>query len=480
MHHQVIIAFAAYFTILLAIGIVSHKKHTSEADFVIGGRGLNFWVTALSAHASDMSSWLFMGFPMAIFVGGLSQSWIAVGLLGGMFLSWQFLAPALRTETERLRCYTLSSYFERRFDDHTGTIRFVSAVMTFIFMLHYLAAGLTGMGFIFESLFDINYYIGITVATIIIAAYTFYGGYVTVAWTDLFQGIFLLAVLLIVPFFAMGRIDGWHSIVDTAAEQGKSLSLTKDGTFSSVLNSLFLAFGWGLGYFGQPHIMTKFMGIKNPKDLKKSKYLGMTWQLLALGAATLIGLIGIPFFNGGLDNSELVFVQMVHELFNPLVGGFILCAVLAATISTMDSQIIVSAGVLTEDIYRLLFRSKHSSAQMLKKSRWSVILTAAIAYGIACDQSKTVMSSVTYSWTGLGCALGPLVLMSLYYRPTNKYGAVAGILTGGIIAGFWATIGPWLGLDWVPAMIPGFSLAGVMIYIVSKVTASRFATLLFT
>ena len=477
MNLQILIAFGCYFAILLLIGVISHKKHTTEADFVIGGRGLNFWVTALSAHASDMSSWLFMSFPMAVFVGGLSQSWIAFGLLLGMFFSWQFVAPKLRVETEKHQCYTLSSFFERRFNDTTGVIRFLSAVMTLIFMLHYLAAGLTGMGFIFESLFQIDYYIGITVATVIIAAYTFYGGYVTVAWTDLFQGIFLLIVLLVVPYVAFGRIDGWNSIAEAAQAQGKPLTFLPDTSVSSIVSVFFLVFGWGLGYFGQPHIMTKFMGIKDPKELRKSKYLGMTWQLMALTAACVVGLIGIPFFDGGLANTELVFVEMVHELFNPLVVGFILCAVLAATISTMDSQIIVCAGVVTEDIYRLIFRNKHSGKEMLQKSRWSVVLTAAIAYFIACDQNRSVMSSVTYSWTGLGCAFGPLVLISLYYKPANKYGAVAGILTGGLIAGFWSYIAPCLGWETVPAMIPGFFLAAAMIFIVSKLTGGADAEL---
>ena len=203
---SVLAAFGIYLAILLTIGLLAHKKNTTEADFVLGGRALNFWVTAFSAHASDMSSWLFMAFPMAIFVSGLSACWIALGLLVGMFLSWQFVAPKLRRETERFDVYTLSSYFAKRFNDSSGAIRFVSAVMTMIFMLHYLSAGLTGMGFIFDSMFGIDYRVGITVATIVICCYTIYGGFVTVAWADLFQGSFLLTVLLVVPYIAIGHV----------------------------------------------------------------------------------------------------------------------------------------------------------------------------------------------------------------------------------------------------------------------------------
>lgn len=471
MHTQVFFAFGVYFAILLLIGLMAHKKHTTEADFILGNRSLNFWVTAISAHASDMSNWLFMSFPMAIYMGGLPKAWLAVGLILGMFLSWQFVAPKLRVATEQLNSFTLSSFFERRFHDYSGLIRFVSAVMTLLFMIHYLAAGLTGMGFIFESMFYIDYYIGISIATTVIALYTFVGGYITVAWTDLFQGLFLLVAIIIVPLVAFLNIDGMSAIESAAATRKLSLSFFPDFTLMTFVDILLLMLGWGLGYFGQLHIMTKFMGIKDPTQLNKSKYLGMSWQLIALSSATMVGFIGIGYFNTSLDNPELIFVEMVRQLFNPFIGGLILCGILAAAISTMDSQILVSTGVLTEDIYKQVFkRSRASSNELLLVSRFSVLLTALVAYTIALDKSQTVMDMVYYSWTGLGCSFGPVVLTSLYYKNANRYGAVAGIVTGGLIAATWDRLNPLL-IDYpIPGMIPGFFLALFMIIVVSAIT----------
>jgi len=474
MSTDIVIAFAVYFSILLLIGYLSHKKQKTAADFIMGNRSLNYWVIALSAHASDMSSWLFMGFPAAIYVRGLSQAWIAIGLLMGMFLTWQFVAKKLRTLTEQYDSCTLSTFFERRFNDTSGTIRTVTALMSVIFLSCYLAAGLIGMGILFESVFGIDYYVGMTLATIVVITYTFSGGFITVAWTDLFQALFLLAMIIIVPSVAYMKLaNGAQSIESSALAKQINLHIMPTVSKDSILTILFLVFGWGLGYFGQPHIITKFMGIRKAEELTKSKYVGMTWMVITLTAATFVGLVGIAYFHDQLAKPELVFVEMVKSLFHPLIGGFILCGIIAASISTMDSQILVCSSVLSEDFYKHIVRKNASPLELLRVTRGAVIVVALLALFIAFRKSATVMDSVSYAWSGLGASFGPLVLMSLYSKKANKYGAVAGIITGGLAAGTWEHINPYITDYTIMTMIPGFILSSLAIYSVSALTSCK-------
>ena len=269
-----------------------------------------------------MSSWLFMAFPAALFISGLPSLWIGFGLILGMFMNWQFVAEKLRIETEKdSNSFTLSSFFERRFNDQSGIIRSLTALMTLFFMTTYLSSGLIAMGILFDSLFGINYYVGLTIASVVVVIYTFTGGFITVAWTDFFQGIFLLFAILIVPFLAFDKIGGWPAIQERASHADISMHLIRDFSFDTFLTIFFRLPAGDLGYFGQPHIVTKFMGIKNSSEIYKSKYLGMSWQILTLGAAAFTGLIGIAFFQDGLADPQLVFVNMVKEIFSPLGGG---------------------------------------------------------------------------------------------------------------------------------------------------------------
>lgn len=471
MNTYLLLPFAAYFCILLSIGVISHKKQSSSADFIVGNRSLNFWVTALSAHASDMSSWLFMAFPAAVFMGGFSQTWIAFGLLLGMFLNWQLVAKKLRTSTENYDSYTLSTFFEKRFKDTSGTIRLLTSIMALTFLTCYVSAGLIAMGGILESVFGIDFYVGITIACAVILIYTFTGGFITVAWTDLFQALFLISMILIVPIVAYFKLEnGYTTILDSAHAKGITLNLIPDLSVKSILGICFLIFSWGLGYFGQPHIVTKFMGIKKAEDMNKSKYVGMTWQLIALLAAAAIGLVGIPYFAEGLANPELVFIEMVKSMFHPLLAGFVLCGVLAASMSTMDSQILVCGSVISEDLYKNIFKRSTSPKELLVVTRLGVVLVSGISLYLALNKNSTILEAVLYAWSGLGSAFGPLVLMSLYSKNANKYGAIAGVLTGGLVAGFWGTINPYLTDMVIPSMIPGFMISLFSIYFVSQLT----------
>lgn len=476
MHFYFVISFFVYFFILLCIGLYFHKKQTSSTDFILGNRSLNFWLTALSAHASDMSAWLFMAFPAAVFTGGMPKTWIAWGLIIGMYFNWQFIASRLRTETEKYNANTLSTFFERRFEDHSGIIRLLTAVIALFFLASYVAAGLIAMGLLFESVFGINYYVGLSVAMLVVVIYTLIGGFVTVAWTDLFQALFLMVVLIFVPIYAYFQLShGWQSIIEAASSQNITLSLTKDMSSLSILESIFLA-TWGLGYFGQPHIVTKFMGIKNVNEMYKSKYVGMTWLIVTLLGATAVGLIGIPFFNNQLNDPQLVFVNMASQLFHPLLAGFILCAILAANMSTMDTQILVCASIVSEDFYRGIFKRSASPKELLFVSRLGLVFTAVIALIIAYNKSATVLDAVRYAWAGLGCSFGPLMLMSLYSKSVNKYGAIAGILTGGLIAATWQTYGKQLLSFDIPTEVPAFAVSLLSIYFVSKWTNSKITT----
>ncbi len=467
------LAFILYFCVLFAVGFAVRKKKPSASDMLMGSRGLNFWVTALSAQASDMSSWLFMAFPMAVMVGGIPQIWLAVGLLFGMFATWHFIAPKLRVETERYNAYTLSTYFSKRFHDPKGVIRVLSSVMMLLFLTYYLAAGLISIGLLCESLFELNYYVGILIAATVILGYTFIGGFVSVAWVDLFQAIFLLLAIIIVPCMAFFQIDGWAAIF-AAAENSKIPMTFFPENYKDILYPLF---GWGLGYFGMPHIITKFMAIKDPKELTKSKYLGITWEACALIAATFVGIIGIAYFKNGIANPEFVFVNMVSNLFHPFTSGLVLCGVMAATISTMDSQILVAASSVTEDIYKQLINKNATSKKEVVAFRFAVVIFTLLALWIASYRNQTIMETVYYAWAGLGCTFAPLIISALYSKYVTRQGALAGVIAGGLLAAIWPMLNRYLAeagiLEATPTMIIGFPFGLAMIFSVSYLTKKR-------
>jgi sodium/proline symporter len=469
---NVFIAFIFYFSILLVIGILSYTKKKTEGDFILGGRSSNFWVTAISAHASDMSSWLFMGLPAVVYVNGVGSCWAAIGLVIFMFLNWHYIAPKLRRETEKYDSLTLPSFFEHRLHDDRGYLRCVSAILSLFFFSFYISSGMIGMGFLFEIVFNIDYHLGIFIAILIITTYTFIGGYTAIVWTDFFQGIFLLAVIIFVPVYALYSLGDMSTVVAAAREKNISLHLLPDYSPKTLLQALFAAIGWGLGYFGQPHILNKFMGIKNPDEIHKSKYVGMTWHVLSLTFSSLIGVVGIAYFRQGIANDELLFVEMVRDLLPPLAAGFILCAILAATISTIDSQILVLSSVIEEDIYSRFFNRNASTKERLFISRLSVVIICAIAYLIAFNKSNTVYGLVLYAWSGLGATFGPILILTLYYKRLTMWGALAGMLSGGIIAGFWPHDTVIMDVA-VPPIIPGFTVGMITAWIGSVLSKKK-------
>ncbi len=461
-------AIIIYFLILLTIGYYSYRKNMSVDDFIIGNRSMNYWLTALSAHASDMSSWLFLAYPAAVFSQGLLGAWTGIGLIVCMFLNWQWIAPKIRVATEQYNSLTFSSFFESRFGDTSGLIRVFSALILVVFYTIYISAALMGMGDLLTSLFNLNYAIAILIGIVIVVPYVFIGGYKTLAWIDLFQGFFLLGVIIVVPLYLLNGVGGFEGISKSFGMHHLAKSFFPDFSGHTLTTILSMALGWGLGYFGQPHIVTKFMGIKNVSEINKSKWLGMSWMTLSLAAATLVGAIGVPFFNGFLSNPEEVFIKMVRVSFNPFIVGFILCAVMAATINAMSSQVLVLTSSLTEDFYKRVFRPHAGSKELLLISRLGVVIVGTIAFFIAFKKTSTIYALVNYAWSGIGSSFGPLVILSLYSNRVNKYGAWAGILGGGITAGIW----PLFNSSIFP-MIPGFLASLLLNIFVSHLTKEK-------
>ncbi len=470
-----VIIFLVYFSAVLSVVLFSYKKQKTDTAFILGDRKLNFWLTALSAHASDMSSWLFLAYPAQIFLVGLVNAWAGIGLTLFMFLNWQFIAPRIRVATEQYNSLTLNAYFESRFIDSSKLIRLVCGLMTLLFFTFYISSGLVGMGLLVESLFNIDYEIGIAFGLLIVVLYVFLGGYTTIAWIDLFQGFFLLAVILFIPIYLISMMGGFESVIINVKANHSYFSLFPDYSPSTLFHIANLTFGWGLGYFGQPHIITKFMGIKNVTDIYKSKYLGISWQTLALTGATLIGLIGIAQFPNGIANPELVFLEIVKQNLSPFFSGIVLCAILAAVTNVMAAQILVVASSLSEDFYKRLIKKTATPKELLWVSRGSVIFISLIAFFVAFYKISTIYGLVLYSWVGLGASFGPLLLISLYSKKINKHGAIAGILTGGTIAALTPYFSYIFDFDF-PGMIVGFIMSSMAIYFFSFITRNKLKT----
>ncbi len=461
---MILSAFVVYFCILASIGLLFYLKKENESEFVIGGRSINYFVTAIATQASDMSSWLFLGVPAMVYLHGLPEAWLGIGLVTGMFLNWHYIAPRLRTATANYHNMTISGYFESRLGDTSGVIRMISALFALYFFTCYIASSIVGLGRLFEAAFGIDYSLGIVAGLVCAMTYTLLGGFIAVAWCDLFQGLFLLAAIVIVPLYTIYTLGGWGTVA--SALVAHNIPLTLFPSVSGTLSSIMLAASWGLGYFGQPHILTNFMAIDDVRNIRYAKYVGITWQIIVLTAAIGSGLVGIAYFNQSLiqaSSTELLFILLTKQLFFPLLAGFILCGILAATLSTMDRHILISGSVLAEDVYKRFFNKQADSRLIMNISRLGSLVISAIALFIARNNSASIYELVNYAWSGLGSSFGPLVIMCLYSTTVTRNGAVAGLLAGGITAGIW----PSLQTPLLP-LVPGFLVGLVTIYAVSR------------
>jgi sodium/proline symporter len=447
--------FVIYLIAMLAIGVVFYRLTSSLSDYILGGRRLGGAVAALSAGASDMSGWLLLGLPGALYAGGMKNAWIAIGLTIGAYLNWQFVARRLRRYTEVANdSITVPDYLENRFEDDSHLLRVISAVVILVFFTIYTSSGLVAGATLFESSFDLDYTTALVIGLLVIVSYTFLGGFMAVSWTDFVQGLLMMVALIVVPVIVIRHLGGWGEVVRLAAEaEGASVDIFSGMTLIGIASLM----AWGLGYFGQPHILARFMAVKSAEEVPKARLVGMSWMVVALYGAIFTGFAGIGYFaDAPLGNPETVFIELTQALFNPWVSGILLAAILSAVMSTVDSQLLVCSSALTEDFYRSLFRRDAGQSELVWIGRGSVIGVAAIAFLLAMDPESTVLDLVAYAWAGFGAAFGPIIILSLFWRRMTRNGALAGIVAGAATVIVWKNLSG--GLFEVYEILPGFAL----------------------
>jgi len=464
MTDPTVVSFVLYLVGMVAIGTVAWRMTRTLSDFVLGGRRLGSLVTALSAGASGMSGWLLLGLPGAFYLSGLNQTWIAIGLSIGAYINWTVVAPRLRRFSERAdNALTLSAYFEARFDDRSRLLRIACASVILVFFTVYTASGLVSGAILFSHTFGATYQQGLWLCAAMIVSYTFLGGFLAVSWTDVVQGLLMLIALVMVPVAAVQELGGWSATTGRigALEPGHLSAfsgLTSLGTISLL--------AWGLGYFGQPHILARFMAMKSAAEVPAARAIGMWWMIVSLYGAMFSGLVAVAYFQAApLDNPETAFIALTRVLFDPWVAGVFLAAVLAAVMSTADSQLIVSTSALTEDLYRPFLRPAASERELVWVGRAGVVAIAVLALLIAADPQSRVLDIVAYAWAGFGAGFGPAVLLSLTWRRMTRNGALAGMAGGAVTVVVWANLEG--GLFDVYEILPGFLVASLAIVAVS-------------
>src|SRR3989344_3307319 len=464
-----LITFVIYIAAMVLIGFMAYRSTNNLSDYILGGRSLGSVVTALSAGASDMSGWLLMGLRGAIYMSGLSGSWIAIGLIIGAYLNWLFVAGRLRVQTEHNGdALTLPDYFSSRFEDKSGLLRIISAVVILVFFTIYCASGVVAGARLFESTFGMSYETALWAGAAATIAYTFIGGFLAVSWTDTVQATLMIFALILTPIIvllATGGVDTTFLAIE--AKDPTSFDMLKNTTFIGVISLM----GSGLGYFGQPHILARFMAADSVKSIAKARRISMTWMILCLGGTVAVGFFGIAYFSAHpelagpvTENPERVFIELAKILFNPWVAGVLLSAILAAVMSTLSCQLLVCSSALTEDFYKSFLRKSASQVELVWVGRAMVLLVALIAIAMAANPENRVLGLVSYAWAGFGAAFGPVVLISVIWKDMTRNGALAGILVGAITVIVWKHF-ELLGLC---EIIPGFIFASLAIYIVSK------------
>lgn len=467
------LTFISYLILMLGIGVVAYRRTQDLSDYVLGGRNLGPIPSALSAGASDMSGWLLMGLPGYALVAGYGSFWLAGGLLLGTWLNWLLVAQRLRVYSHQASdALTLPAFFEKRFEDNSHSLRIISALFVLVFFLFYTSSGLVAGGKLFETVFGLDYTIAVLVGAVAIVSYTMFGGFLAVSWTDVVQGLLMVGALILVPLIAIGEvggISGTLSAIEAKNPELLNMFTDADGKTITLIGTLSLL-GWGLGYFGQPHILARFKAIKSKDDVPAARRIAVAWTAIAMIGSCLIGLIAIGYFPEALGDNETVFMVMVDALFHPAIAGILLAAILAAVMSTADSQLLVSSSALAEDFYKTLFNKEATQEQLVTVGRIAVVIIAVIATILALDKDSGVLELVSYAWAGFGAAFGPALIMCLYWKYMTKAGALSGIITGGVTVVVWKQLsGGWFDLY---EIIPGIIFSFIAIIIASKITAA--------
>ncbi|MDO4231372.1 MAG: sodium/proline symporter PutP [Lautropia sp.] len=474
------ITFAVYLIGMMLIGWLGYRATSNLSDYILGGRSLGSFVTALSAGASDMSGWLLMGLPGAVYLGGLSESWIAIGLCIGAWLNWYLVAGRLRVYTEKVgNALTMPDYFTNRFEDNSNLLRIFTAIVILVFFTLYCASGVVGGARLFESMFGMPYDVALWVGAICTIAYVFIGGFLAVSWTDTIQAALMITALIVAPAVLIYADGGVSASLDTIAQMRPGgIDLIGNLDLIAILS---LA-AWGLGYFGQPHILVRFMAAESIKTIPRARVIGMTWMTLCLLGAIAVGFFGIAYFgprpevNAGVTaNAETVFIETARQLFNPWIAGALLAAILAAVMSTLSCQLLVCSSALTQDIYKTFLRKEASDKELVWFGRVMVLVVSVVAIWLASDPNSQILGLVSYAWAGFGAAFGPVVILSLLWPRMNRNGALAGMVVGAITVIAWKNT-DWAGMDLptlakVYEIIPGFILSGLAAIIVSLMSA---------
>ncbi|WP_293267423.1 sodium/proline symporter PutP [Neptunomonas sp.] len=469
--------FTIYLGLMLAIGVYAYRRTANSSDYFLGGRSLGPWPAALSAGASDMSGWLLLGLPGYAFSSGLESIWLGAGLLIGTWLNWLLVAKRLRTYSiEADDSLTLPEFFAKRFEDRSNLLQVISAFFILLFFLFYTSSGLVAGGKLFETVFGLDYTLAVIIGTVCVVSYTLFGGFLAVSWTDLVQGLLMAAALIIVPIIAIQSEGGFANLF-TALEikNPELLTIWNDskGEPLTAIAIISLA-AWGLGYFGQPHILARFAAVRSNAEITTARRIAVVWSGLSMVGAILVGLAGIIYVDnqlgGNLGDGEKIFMLLVNAIFHPVVAGILLAAILAAIMSTADSQLLVSSSALAEDFYKQVFRKDASQKQVVMVGRIAVIGLSLVALMLAMSPDSSVLGLVSYAWAGFGAAFGPTLILSLYWKRMNRFGALAGVIVGGLTVVIWKQISG--GIFDVYEIVPGIIFAAVSIVIVSLVTAA--------
>lgn len=463
--------FIAYLILMTGVGFAAWYYTKNVNDYMLGGRSLGGVVTALSVGASDMSGWLLMGLPGAVYLSGICESWIAIGLTVGTYLNWKFVAARLRIYTEVANnAITLPDFFTNRFNDTSKMLRVCASIVILIFFTIYCASGMVAGARLFENTFELDYTTAIWFGAAATILYVYLGGFLAVSWTDAIQASMMCVALVVAPLFIIFDLGGLSATIATVeAIDPNKLNMMTNQTFIGVVSLL----AWGLGYFGQPHILVRFMATKSIKVIPNACRISIAWMIFCLGGAVAVGFFGSAYFaqhsdQAGLvvQNHERIFIVLSQILFNPWIGGILMSAILAAVMSTLSCQLLVCSSTLTVDLYKAFMRKNASTKELLWVGRLMIVAISLIAIWIAMDPNSLVLSLVSYAWGGFGAAFGPVILLSLWWKRTNRQGALAGMIVGAATVLIWHE-GGWWGLY---EIIPGFIFATIAIIVVSLMT----------
>ncbi|MCM3388702.1 sodium/proline symporter PutP [Ureibacillus chungkukjangi] len=465
-----LLAIVIYLLAMIIIGWFAYRRTKSLNDYMLGGRDLGPAVTALSAGAADMSGWLLMGLPGAIYATGLVEAWIAIGLTVGAWLNWYFVAPRLRVYTQISKdSITIPSFLDNRLRDNTKLIRIAAGIVILVFFTFYVSSGMVSGGKFFQSSFGFDYHTGLILVSVVTVGYTLFGGFLAVSYTDFLQGLIMFLALILVPIVGIFFTGGIGETVDTiTAMKPEHFNLfASTATVAGVISSV----AWGLGYFGQPHIIVRFMAIKSVKETKQARRIGIGWMILSLIGATLTALIGYAYFqqNGlTLDDPETVFIVMGQILFHPFIAGIMLAAILAAIMSTISSQLIVTSSALIEDMYRALFKKEASDKHYVTAGRIAVLIVAIVAAILGWNPENSILDLVGFAWAGFGAAFGPTILLALYWKKLTNIGALVGMVAGAVVAFVWGQSETLSGMLY--EIVPGFIINLILTVIISLLT----------